>query len=283
VNGESGFLEANGARIYYEVEGSGEPVVLVHAGVANLRMWDAQVAALQDAYRVIRHDTRGFGRTETDAVEFSNRDDIGALLDHVGEESAHLVGLSRGGIIALDFALESPSRVRSLAVAGSGIGGYESPEDAPASVWEESERLVAAKDWDAVAAWETAYWVDGPGQPADRAAPGVRATVHDWILSNYRAEKEEGTPRPLTPPAIDRLGDLRVPLLVMIGTHDDRGVNEACRRLAATVAGARLEVFEGAAHMMNLEQPNRFNAVLRSFLDSHRRTIRPMPPTMVSS
>src|SRR5687767_5999827 len=92
-----GTLETNGARIYYQVEGSGEPVVLIHAGVADLRMWDGQVAALRDSYRVIRYDTRGFGRTETDAVEFSNRADIAALLDHLGERSAHVVGFSRAG------------------------------------------------------------------------------------------------------------------------------------------------------------------------------------------
>src|SRR6187431_2389129 len=120
---ESGFLETNGARIYYEAEGSGEPVVMIHAGVADLHMWDDQVAALRDTYRVICYDTRGFGRTETDAVEFSNRADIAALLDHLGEESTHVVGLSRGGQIALDFAIEFPDRVRSLVVAAGGVGG----------------------------------------------------------------------------------------------------------------------------------------------------------------
>ena len=93
----SGSLETNGARIYYEADGAGDPVVLIHAGVANLRMWDDQVEALRNSYRMIRYDTRGYGRTETDAVEFSNRADIAALLDHLGEASAHVLGLSRGG------------------------------------------------------------------------------------------------------------------------------------------------------------------------------------------
>ena len=279
---ETGFLETNGARIYYEVDGGGDAVLLIHAGVANLRMWDAQVAALRDTFRVIRFDTRGFGRTETQAIEFSNRDDIAAVLDHLGERSAHIVGLSRGAMIGLDFTLEFPDRVRSLTVAGGGISGYESPDEAPASMWENAERLVASKDWDAIAAFETAYWVDGPGQPRDRLDAAVRAKVHDWILTNYRAEKEEGTPRPLTPPAIDRLGDLRVPLLVMIGALDDPGVNESSRHLAELVQGARLEVFEEAAHMMNLERPDRFNEVLRAFLDATRRDTDPGRPTMAT-
>jgi 3-oxoadipate enol-lactonase len=262
------YLETNGARIAYDVDGGGPAVVLVHAGVANRRMWDAQVRALADAYRVIRHDTRGFGETETDAVEFSNRADIAALLDALGERSAHLVGLSRGAVIALDFAIESPDRVRSLTVASGGVGGYDAPEEADASVWEEAERLEEARDWPALAEWETRYWVDGPGQPVDRVDPELRSLVHGWILSTYEAEKEEGTPIPLDPPANDRLDDLRAPLLVMYGTLDDPATKDSMRYLASRVPGARLDIFEGAAHLINLEQPARFNRMLREFLDA---------------
>ncbi|MDQ2689879.1 MAG: alpha/beta fold hydrolase [Chloroflexota bacterium] len=268
MTNESGTLETGGARIHYEVEGSGPPVAFIHAGIANLRMWDDQATALRDAYRVIRYDTRGFGRTETDAVPFSNRADLAALLDHLGEESAHVVGLSRGGIIALDFAIERPERVRSLTVAAGGISGYESPAELPAETFEEPERWLEARDWERISDWETSFWVDGPGQPEDRVNPGLRAKVHDWILSTYRAEKEEGQPQPLDPPAVGRLDELRAPLLVMIGTLDDPGTVESMHHLAATVPGARLEVFEGAAHMLNLEQPERFTRLLREFLDS---------------
>ncbi|HYI67946.1 MAG TPA: alpha/beta fold hydrolase [Candidatus Limnocylindrales bacterium] len=258
----SGTLETNGARIYYEADGAGDPVVLIHAGVANLRMWDDQAEALRDSHRVIRHDTRGYGLTETDAVEFSNRADIAALLDHLGEESAHIVGLSRGGMIALDFAIEFPQRVRSLVIAAGGIGGYQSPDEADESTFAQAEAWLEAKDWESLSEWETAYWADGPGQPADRLNPALRARVHDWILTNYRAEKEEGQPKRLDPPAVGRLGELRAPLLVMLGTLDEPGTSESMRHLADAVPGARLETFE-AAHMINLEHPERFNALLR--------------------
>lgn len=260
-----GTLETTGARIAFEVEGAGPPVVLIHAGVADLRMWDDQVAALRDAYRVIRYDTRGYGRTETDAVEFSNRADVAALLDHLGEAAAHIVGLSRGGMIALDFAIEYPERVRSLVVAAGGIGGYESPDEADASTFQQADAWLDARDWVPLAEWETAYWADGPGQPPGRVDPAVRARVHDWILTNYQAEKEEGSPQVLDPPAVGRLSELRAPLLVMLGTLDDPGTSESMRHLAQAVPGARLEVFEGAAHMLNLEQPRRFNALLLTF------------------
>jgi 3-oxoadipate enol-lactonase len=264
------FVETNGARIAYDVDGNGEPVVLIHAGIANRSQWDAQVEALKDAYRVIRYDTRGFGETETEAVPFSNRADIAAVLDHLGERSAHLVGMSRAGSIALDFAIESPHRVRSLTVAAGGVGGFASPNGSDEETFADAERLEEARDWDRLAEWETDFWVEGPGQPRGRVDPAIRATVHDWILSNYRAEKAEGQPIVLDPPANQRLADLRAPLLVMYGTFDEPGTSDAMRHLAATVPGARLEVFEGAAHMLNLEQPERFNRVLRTFLDEHR-------------
>lgn len=268
MTAESGFLETNGARIYFEVEGQGEPVVLIHAGIANLRMWDEQVPALSDAYRVIRYDTRGFGRTETEDVSFSNRADIAALLDHLGEESAHLVGISRAGSIALDFALESPGRVRSLVVANGGVSGYESPDD-DYSLFEQAEKWEEARDWEPLAEWETNFWVNGLGQPKDRVAPEIRDRVHEWILSNYQAEKGGGRPQVLDPPAAGRLAELRAPLLVMIGTVDERGTQAAMRHLAQNVSGARLENLEGAAHMVNLEQPERFNRLLREFLEEH--------------
>jgi 3-oxoadipate enol-lactonase len=263
------YLETNGARIAYDVAGSGEPVLLVHAGVANRSMWDDQVEALRDAYRVIRHDTRGFGETETEALPFSNRTDIADLLSHLGERSAHLVGLSRGGQIALDFALEFPDRVRSLTVVAGGVGGYESPAELPMETWQAVEAMEEARDWEALTDWETAFWADGPGQSPDRA-PEVRRRVHDWVLANYRAEKVEGQPEPLDPMAETRLGALRAPLLVMLGTLDDPGTVDSMRHLAASVPGARLEEFE-SAHMVNLEHPERFNRLLRAFLDEHAK------------
>lgn len=261
----SGTLLTNGAKIAYEVEGNGEAVVLIHAGVASMRMWDHQVAGLRDRHRVIRYDCRGFGLTETEKVPFSNRDDIAALLNHLDEPSAHIVGLSRGGVIGLDFAIERPERVRSLTVAAGGISGYESPASSP-DAFEEAERAEERGDWDTLAEWETRYWVDGPGQSPDRVPPALRAQVHEWILSNYRAEKEYGEPQPLQPPAVGRLAELRSPLLVMVGTLDDPGTVESCEHLAAGVPGARLEIFDGAAHMLNLEQPERFTNLLRDFL-----------------
>ena len=105
---QAGFIDAPGARLYYEVEGDGPALTLIHAGVAHLRMWDDQVTAWRDRFRVIRYDTRGFGRTLTDDVPYSNRADLQAVLDALGIERTHLLGLSRGSMIATDFTVENP-------------------------------------------------------------------------------------------------------------------------------------------------------------------------------
>jgi 3-oxoadipate enol-lactonase len=265
--GEQGFVEVAGGRIYYETDGDGHPLVLVHAGVANLRQWDEQVPVFAERYRVIRYDTRGYGRTESEEVAFSNRADLAAVLDHVGADSTFVLGASRGGMIALDFAIERPQRVDALIVAAGGVGGYsmeESPDEE--AVWEKAERLTEAKDWEALADFETRFWVDGPGQPTDRVDPELRTRVHDWILSSYRAEKPDGQPQPLEPPAAERLDEVRMPVLVMIGDLDERTTQVACGHLAVSVPNGRLETFPGVAHMINLEQPDRFNHAVMEFL-----------------
>lgn len=265
---DSGFVEVDGGKLYYEVEGGGHPLLLIHGGLGSLRMWDENVPALAERFQVIRYDTRGFGRTETDDVEFTNRGDAAAVLDHLGAQSAHVVGQSRGGMIALDLAIDHPERVDKLVSVAGGIGGHdpELPEGTDVPPWDEMERLWESKDWDALAELEAQVWVDGWGQPQDRVDPEVRKTVKDWILANYRAEIPEGKPQPLVPSAAQRLGELQIPLLVLIGLADEPGCVAAERHLASSVSGARAVEFPNVAHMIQLEEQQRFNELVLDFL-----------------
>ncbi|HET7637034.1 MAG TPA: alpha/beta fold hydrolase [Candidatus Limnocylindria bacterium] len=161
----SGYVEVDGGRLYCEADGEGHPLVLVHAGIANLRMWDEQVPAFAERYRVIRYDTRGWGRSETEQVAFADRADLAAILDHFEAPSAHVLGLSRGGGIALDFALDYPDRADSLVFAAGGIGGFVVPDPPEIEeLFREVEEREAAHDWHWLADFETRFWVDGPGQ-----------------------------------------------------------------------------------------------------------------------
>jgi 3-oxoadipate enol-lactonase len=265
---ETGFLDVPGGRLYYEVEGSGPPLLLIHGGLGSLRMWDGQMPAFAPLYQVIRFDTRGYGRSETEHVPFSNRADAVAVLRHVGATRCHLVGQSRGGIIALDLTLEHPDLVRSLVIVAGGASGLSAdlPDDVSKPPWDEMERLWDAKDWERLSELETQVWVDGWGQPPTRIDPDLRRSVHDAILATYQAAKEEGLPEPLEPPAVGRLDEVRVPTLVMIGTVDEPAGVLNGRNIAERVPGARFVEFENVAHMIQLEEPERFDRLVLEFL-----------------
>jgi len=139
------------------------------------------------------------------------------------------------------------------------------------------ERLWESKQWDRLAELETQVWVDGWGQATTRVDPKLRGMVHDWIRSTYEAEKAEGKPQPLDPPAAERLEELRVPTLVMIGTVDEPGGIVAERHLAAAVPGAQVVEFPGVAHMIHLEEAERFNRLVLDFLAGAERDREALP------
>jgi pimeloyl-ACP methyl ester carboxylesterase len=270
-----GYIEVPGGKIYAEADGEGPPVVFVHAGVAHLRMWDEQVAALRDAYRVIRYDTRGYGKTRVDDVPYSNSGDLGLVMGHFQADAAHVVGLSRGAQIALDFAVNEPARTRSLTWVAGGVRGLEVPDDPrDEAVWHQTEELEKTKDWEKIVELETQLWTDGPDQPPTRVDPDVRRRMMQWNLESYRAEQ---SPNQVTPPefvAAEHLDRLTMPVLATWGTLDVTSTLRSGEWLVANLPGIRSRVFEGVAHMVNLERPAEFNQLLREFLDESERAAR---------
>ncbi|MBA3531437.1 MAG: alpha/beta hydrolase [Ardenticatenales bacterium] len=263
MQSESGLAPVQGGELYYEVTGEGTPLVLIHAGVADHTMWDAQVAAFAPHYRVIRYDMRGFGRSRTESCEFSNRQDLRDLLAHLGVKSAYVLGISRGGHIALDFALEFPDQVKGLILVAAGVGGYQLGDAViPAeeqAMFDEMEQLLEAGEFDRLNEMEVHAFVNGPGQPADRADPAVRALIARLNRANYGREDGKATPLPLTPPAFERLAEVHVPTLVLIGDLDETVSVLMADALAKGIPGATKVAFPDVAHMVNLEQPERFN------------------------
>lgn len=121
---QTGFVETNGTKLYYEMVGEGHPLVLIHGGYMDRRMWDDQLAVFAEHYRVIRYDVRGFGKSELPQVPYADRQDLAALLAFLGIEKTYLLGLSLGGVIALDFTLDYPYMVEALILVGSPISGF---------------------------------------------------------------------------------------------------------------------------------------------------------------
>lgn len=271
----SGYLQTKGAKLYYEVVGEGYPVVLVHAGVADHTMWDDQMEEFTRLYRVIRYDTRVFGKSVTEDVEFSNTDDLFELLKHIGVQRAHLVGNSRGGTIALDFALEHPEMVSALVLVAAGLSGYRppfEPTDTEKGLWEQEEVAWNAGDWEGVAAIDVQMWADGPGQPAGRAPESVRDRMRKMCLNTYNTHKVEGKEKPIDPPAAGRLDEVKVPTLVIHGDLDTSGTPNVSEKIASGIKGAKKIVYPGVAHMVSMEIPEEFNRVVLDFLAEVDRT-----------
>lgn len=268
------FVDVPGGRIFVEDEGAGPPVILVHAGVVDLRSWDAMVPHLVGAgFRTVRHDGRGFGRTVTEDVAFSNRADLIAVLDALGIERAALVGNSRGGQIAFDTAVERPERVVAVVGVGAGLGGYESVTSPEEQVlFDEGDRLEAADppDPDAIVDFDVRVWLDGPGQPAERVAADVREAMRAMDRDIRVAGRTGGRPIVLDPPAEARLGDLRCPVLAVAGLLDFSYAADTARHLEARAPDARAMLVPGAAHMMGMERPLELARIVTDFLEPLR-------------
>jgi len=268
-------LNVENGQLYYDVAGDPKhtTLVMIHAGVADHRMWDDQVTAFKDKYRVVRYDTRGFGRTTSTNDSFSNRQDVRDLLDHLGIAKAVVMGCSRGGQIAIDFTLEFPDRVLGLIPVCAGVGGYEAPPP-PANEldrFNEMDRLWEARDIEKLIEMEINMWLDGPRRAPATVSAGIRARMNDMLhLAYANHQHEQLQPRVLQPPAVGRLNEIRVPTLVIIGALDTTGSVASGEYMAANIPGAKKVVFPDTAHMPNLEQPDRFNQVVLDFLASVR-------------
>jgi 3-oxoadipate enol-lactonase len=263
-------VDVPGGRLFVVDDGDGPPVALLHAGVADLRAWDAMVEPLTAAgYRVVRFDTRGYGASTTEDVEFSLQADVIAVLDALGIGRATLVGNSRGGRIALDTAIEYPDRVVAVVGVAAGLGGFEvQPTADEIPILEAYDRVDSAEpfDADALTDFETQVWLDGPGQPADR----VHWTLREMFRMMARPLNEPGRVRGreirLDPPANDRLSELRCPVLAVAGRLDFSDVVQTAQRLEAAAPDARAIVWDDVAHMVGMEQPERLAGTIVDFL-----------------
>jgi len=195
-----------GGSIYTVDEGSGPPIALLHASIADHRAWDALVPFLVGVgYRAIRYDLRGLGQSATEDVAFSNRADVIAVLDACGVGQAVLVGNSRGGQVAFDTAIEFPDRVAAVIGVAAGLGGFDgSATPFELELFETGERLENADpiDPDAVADFDVRFWVDGPGQPTDRVPSAIREAVREMDRPQYLPGVVMGRPCWSRPPLI---------------------------------------------------------------------------------
>lgn len=260
------------ATLAVEVVGSGAPVVILHAGVCDSRMWRAQMKGVGANNKAIAYDRRGFGQTHADEEDFSAVADLMAVIDAMANgEPVILVGCSQGGRVALDAALRHPSCVRALVLIAPAVTG--APEAIyPNEIWSLLAQLEEAEevgDLDQVNAIEAHLWLDGPLEFEGRVLGQARRLFLDM---NAIALRSAPTGLNLdVAPAYYRLGEVSVPSFVIWGDLDFPHIQERCRHIATMMLNGAGHELTGTAHLPSLERPADITGLLTEFISRCRR------------
>lgn len=229
-------------------------------------MWDEQFQLFAKGYRVIRFDVRGYGRSSRPTSSFSDCDDLRALLKHLEVQKAHIVGVSNGGRIALDFAVRYPEMADSLVLAGTGVKGYEASGPDEERVWDEFDKQMKGQE-DAIKEnrLADAAKIDAGLQPRPHPREIDFSTSP---LDNSHVQKDNPGKLQVSPepPAFKRLSEIHAPTLIIIGDRDVPGMRFISDQVHSRIPGSKKLVINGADHIVNMSKPEEFNNALVKFL-----------------
>jgi 3-oxoadipate enol-lactonase len=244
-----------GGHIHAEEIGDGPPVLLSHAGVTDRRVWDPLLPALADRHRVIRYDSRGYGRSPRPTGPYSLVTDALAVLDQLDVDRAHLVGLSQGAATSLDLALRDPARVVTLTLVAPGLSGFDWPR-LPGY----EERAAAFERGDLAGVTDGLIRLWAPLSTGDDFAATLIRDQIDFLVADDLEVDE--------PSAIPRLAEVTAPTLVVLGADDLDVITEIGDLLATRIPNARRVMLDGADHILPLRVPDELTALLVEHLGS---------------
>jgi len=231
-------------------------------------MWDLQWMQLAERHEIVRYDARGFGDTEPPRGPWAQHRDLAEVVDELHLEAIHLVGGSMGAGTAVEFALARPDAVRSLFLVAPAGALFGAPPDAVRALWRDEGDALDRGDVDAAVEVNLKAWVDGPSRDPTAVDPAVRAFVALMQRHAFESQAWDDGIAPevqLDPPASERLGELHLPILVLVGEADQPAVLAVAERLA-TEGGARLVRWPSVAHLPSLERPDDFTRLVIEFL-----------------
>jgi 3-oxoadipate enol-lactonase len=256
--------------VWHDLHGEGPPVVLLHAGLTDSRLWEPQLRSFTQSHSVLRVDLPGFGNSPFETNPVSFRGAVRDAMDTEGIDRAALVGVSLGGNTALELVLESPERVSALVLVGAGLPDHEWSEEVTSFFAAEEEALERG-DLDAAVDANLQMWFAGPRRSLDDLDAVQRDLVGEMQKQAFRQQKghEDVRMLRLEPPASKRLGEVKVPALVLTGDEDVADIHRIADRLAAGIPGAERATIAEAAHLPSLERPEDFDRIVLDFLARH--------------
>jgi len=264
----SRFVETEGARLYVEEAGDGQAVVFLHPGLWDGRSWNEQFGLFSRTYRVLRFDFRGYGRSSRPepGQSYSHVDDLAAVMDAASVERAALVGCSMGGSTAIDFALEHPSRLSALVLAASGLNAFDdrlTPQEEAELELLNAPVAEAMEAGDMERAERARLRIWAPLGTENEAGRRITEIAFDNI---HEMTMDESARRDISPPAIERLEQIKAPTLVLPADKDPLVLRRLSAILADRIPDARLVQIPETDHVVNMRRPAEFNRIVLGFL-----------------
>ena len=263
---KTGFATIGNGRMHFEVAGTGKPLLLLHSGIADNRMWAGQRREFSRHFQVIMPDFRGYGKSPAPEEPFRHYEEIHALSLHLGFASVNIAGCSLGGKVAIEMAIAYPEIVSRLILIAPGMPGYEYRDEETLAKDAILEGLIASGKREEVADMLVDIWVVGLKRDRETVDLAARALVREMMLDNYDSVTDKYPETPLEFDLMSRLPEIRVPTLVMIGDSDLPDMQAISQLVADRIRGAKRLLIPGAAHLPNLESPTLFNQLVREFL-----------------
>jgi pimeloyl-ACP methyl ester carboxylesterase len=260
----TGTTEVDGGTLYYEVMGEGPSLVLIHGGGTDHRMWDDQFEIFAKHYKVIRYDVRGAGRSDFPKKPYSHSQDLYNLLRFLKIEKTSLIGLSRGGRIAVSLILEHPEMAQNLILVSSNLGRL------PEAYRQGFAKVLATIHQEGLVRAIEVFLEDPFQAPREnnlRARQQLRMILSDnlpMFLFLFGSKLDQR----LDPPVHQRLNELELPTMIISGNHDHPLAHANADTWEKSISGAQKVVMSDAAHLANMDQPEKFNQIVLDFLGS---------------
>lgn len=258
---DSGYIDVDGGKLFYEMAGKGENMVLLHDGMVNREIWDEQFPLLAKYYRVVRYDRRGYGKSSDPRAPYSDIDDLNELFVRLSIDRAILFGMSSGGGCVIDFTLKYPGKVKSMILVGAVVGGYgyTSHMTYRGGHLKSPEAMADPEKAASYFVWEDPYEIySGNTEAKQKVSEILKRNMHRPFNPQYYKPPDRIAAR--------FLSEIKVPCLVMVGEYDIPDVHSHAGVIHFGIPGARREVILNAGHLVPVEQPGEFNRAAFRFL-----------------
>jgi len=259
---QTGFIEVDGGKLFYEMAGEGETFVMIHDGILHRVTWDAQFEALAKEYKVVRYDRRGYGDSNKSEAKYSDIEDLEKVFTQLNIHKAIVIGMSYGGSLAIDFALANPDKVTKIVLVGSIVSGYGYSEH----MLNRGGHMTEA-DWSSAESLREYFFERDPytiwpenKETREKVRRIIERYPHNFDMGKYKLL--QGPKRP----ALSRLDEIKVPTLIVVGEYDIPDVHAHAGAIEAGISGAKRVIVNNAAHHVPTEQPEILNELILKFI-----------------